>query len=559
MAALWAGYRWRIAAAVALAAAIVVAVSPVIVGLGWPRGGDGVWFTVRTEVIAQRFLIGDMLPVWSALDNHAFGSPMPANYHKLYNHVAAVLHLVTDSHKAAAVLALILFLAVGAAGMVSLTRRLGTPLPLALAAAATFVFANYTTVNWLVRAAMSEFAAAMLVPWLLRAIVILHRDGRWPVHAGPLLFLIYAAHTVIGYFAAFVLVLAWLWLLAGRWRTALSPRLLSRIALSAGLFAVLTAPFLAAQLAFLEQVRTAAFVEAFDIGDMVLPFASYVYDPVLWFHEPDRYGSPQIGFVPLALTAGLAMAWAVRPLAGDRLPAVAAVRADAAAAFLAALVVLVLVMQTAWAIPVYRAVPGFAYVQFPTRLLTFLTPAVIALAAMALTAIWRNGWPRAAIAVAAVMVVAAMIQYARYAGRDFDWVPPQQVEAPQLTHLEFSQKGEYYPHTPENFEAFRRHLPAWRNQVQAGPCRITAPHPEHEVWSRTVRVDCSEPAEVPLPAFHTPYTRVHPAGRADETLPARRTAEDPRLRVALPAGVHDVVIVLPTFGAVLRHYWRGGD
>jgi hypothetical protein len=553
IAAMWAAHRWRIVAGILLAAAILIAVSPVIVGLGWPRGSDGVWFTVRTEIIAQRFAIGDLLPVWSALDNHGFGSPMPANYHKLYNYVAAGLYLATDSHKAASVLTLVLFLAIGGTGMIALTRRLGAPLPLAAAVGAAFILANYTTVNWLVRTALAEFAAAMVVPWLLRAMVIVHREGRWPIHTGPLLFLVYAGHAVIGYVAAFVLAFGWLWLLAWQWRTALAPRLLARVAASAGLFLLLAAPFLAAHLAFLEQVRTGTFAEAFDLAEHVRPLTSYVYDPVLWFQEPDRYGSAQLNFLPVALALGLVAAWMIRPLAGAGASGPPAARLDAATTFLAGLAALMLFMQTAWAVPVYRAVPGLAYTQFPMRLLSFLSPLVIALAAVALTAIWQSGRPRAALGLAAATAVLAIVQYGQYAGREFDWVPPQQLEAPQLTHLEFSQVGEYYPHTPEDPEAFRRRLPGWRNQVRAGPCAVAAPRAEHELWSQTLRADCTAAAEIPLPVFHTPYTRVHIAGRADAPLATRRTLDDPRLRVALPAGTHELVIVLPTLPSALRH------
>lgn len=127
---------WRLAAIGVVAVAILIAAAPILAAPGWPKGSDGVWFTVRTEVIAQRFALGDFLPVWSALDNQGFGSPMPANDHKLYNYLAALLHLATGSHEAAATLALLGFLAIGAGGMTALARRLGIPLPLAVAAAA---------------------------------------------------------------------------------------------------------------------------------------------------------------------------------------------------------------------------------------------------------------------------------------------------------------------------------------------------------------------------------------------------------------------------------------
>ena len=152
------------------------------------------------------------------------------------------------------------------------------------------------------------------------------------------------------------------------------------------------------------------------------------------------------------------------------------------------------------------------------------------------------------------MVVVTLVQYDRFAARAFEWVSPQTLEAPPLTHLEFSQIGEYYPETPESYLAFRRQLPAWRNASRAGPCRLDAPRHTQEVQSITIHLDCSVAAIVPLPLLYSPYHRVRPAGEGALPLAMHRTAADPRLHVTLTEGQHELVVEPPTLPAVLRVY-----
>jgi len=52
---------------------------------GWPLNHEHDSFANRTIIFAQHAVAGDVLPVWSTLDNAGFGSPQPALYHKLYS------------------------------------------------------------------------------------------------------------------------------------------------------------------------------------------------------------------------------------------------------------------------------------------------------------------------------------------------------------------------------------------------------------------------------------------------------------------------------------------
>ena len=90
-------------AALAGAVATLAAVSPLISGFGWPSGHDGIWVFPRIAVMAERFALGEVIPVWSSLDNYGLGSPEPIFYNKLFYYPAALIYLAVGSLKLAVV------------------------------------------------------------------------------------------------------------------------------------------------------------------------------------------------------------------------------------------------------------------------------------------------------------------------------------------------------------------------------------------------------------------------------------------------------------------------
>ena len=68
--------------------------------------------------------------------------------------------------------------------MGSIGRALGWSLPVRLTAIALMISAPYTFTNWLVRGAMAEFAAAMIVPWVIREVIRLQTGRVGRIRAG---------------------------------------------------------------------------------------------------------------------------------------------------------------------------------------------------------------------------------------------------------------------------------------------------------------------------------------------------------------------------------------
>ena len=519
--------------------------SPLISGFGWPSGHDGIWVFPRIAVMAERFALGDVIPVWSSLDNYGLGSPEPIFYNKLFYYPAALVYLAVGSLKLAGLITLAGFLAIGGIGMAALGRRLGAPPVIAAIAAAAFVLASYTTGNWLARAAIAEFSAAMLVPWVVRWMVILVTERRWPIHIGPLLFLLYLAHAGIAYASVYVLAIAYVWRFVASPARALSRAELGRAVLSVAIFALAVAPFLLTSLRLAEVFNLDAWRTAFDITAHHRPLAHYLFDPILWLGDRERYLSPQLDLPVLAI-ALFGLVWlAVRRLRGQPETATALV-------FLGLCSAVLMVMQMPLANPVYRTVPGLDFLQFPFRLLSLLTPCLFGMALATLALLWRRRRANTATLLAVTMLFGSVAATSAYFNRDVDWFSSQRVEEPPLTRLMFDQVFEYLPVTePFEPDAMVHGIRTRVYETTSGaPCVIADPAPPPvEVRQRRFEIECPAAASVPLPVFFAPGM-----GVADETgavLAFGRTAEDPRLRLDLAAGRHVVTVSLPTLATVL--------
>lgn len=134
------------------------------------------------------------MPVWTSIDAGGFGSPMPLMYHKLFYAIAGVVALGTGTMKGAVVTTLALFLMVGATGVFQAVRELGASRLATAVGGCSLIAASYTVTNWLVRGAVAEFAAAMLVPWVLLCLCRTITLGRAPAVLGLVLGLLWLSH-----------------------------------------------------------------------------------------------------------------------------------------------------------------------------------------------------------------------------------------------------------------------------------------------------------------------------------------------------------------------------
>jgi hypothetical protein len=385
--------------ACALAAAAVV-----LPGRGWPFNHDALSAFERTEWFRRAFLAGDLFPTWTPFCFNGHGTAGPFFYHRLFYSASGLVAAAGASSLGAVIAATVAFLALGGAGMARLGRALGWPAPLRLAAAALLVTAPYTYTDWLVRGALAELSAGMLVPWLFLAALRVARGSGSPARAGAALgaawALLFYAHLVIWLYATFVVALAFALALlrrgrAGRRRDALVSLVVTGAVLVAATGVYALAIRRLGRHFSLEQLRL------YYPTEMMQPPKRYLTVPMFAWGEEWRRFSIEIGravLLALALLGALAIARgarvgrAVLPLLGGT-----------ALAFFA--------LQLEVAAPFYRKVPLADVIQFPWRLVTFLAPAAIALACELAAAVARRACLSLRLAVAAI-VLAALASHA---------------------------------------------------------------------------------------------------------------------------------------------------
>ena len=152
---------------VSILAIIIMSLSVIFLHDGWPYNHEVLRFMIRTKIYAEHFRHWDLFPIWSSGDSFGMGSPLPLYYQKLFYYFAAPVYIITANIKFSILFTIGLFMMVGAYGMRFATRTLTDSKLLLVAAPMALILSNYTFTEWITRGAMSEFAAMMIVPWLI--------------------------------------------------------------------------------------------------------------------------------------------------------------------------------------------------------------------------------------------------------------------------------------------------------------------------------------------------------------------------------------------------------
>lgn len=522
------------AALVALAAAIL-SVLPTALTPGFPQNHEQLGTFWRITSQAELFRAGDYLPVWDPRDNAGFGSPSPALYHRLFLWPAVALTLALGSCKAAVLITLAIFLTIGGLGMYVLTGALGANRFGRLAASAILPFANYTVTDWLVRSAFAEVSALLLMPWVLLWFVRLAADGKVRWWIGPLLGVLYFAHSPVAYVVTAILLVSTLVCLAPKAARLATTGNVRNLAIAVAVFAAPVLPQAFVSLRASASVN----VDYLRTGFPPLSFArdvrDYFWDPGYTWDNHDLPMTVQLdSFVLLGLTVAIAML-AVR----RQCP-----RHKAEILVLAVPVVVSMMLQLRPLMGVFEVVPGFAFLQFSWRLLALVTPAIVGIAfgtAGSLTHF--KGWLANGIAVG--MTLGTIATSGVFRNHDPEMIST--AEANALSPPDLILYNEYIPKMQGlDATAARAVMIGWRDSGTA-PCAFatTGRNARQEL---TYRIDCPTATSLRLPIFAAGVQTIRLPH--DTALLAENPAE-PRLGLRVAAGVTPIAIASPTFIDIL--------
>ncbi|MGB0562167.1 MAG: hypothetical protein ACPGVO_10235 [Spirulinaceae cyanobacterium] len=179
---------------------------------GYPSNQSEWAMFQQVEVFRQAIAAGQLLPGWNPFAQQGYGALWPFRYPRLYGNVVGLLAMLLGSTIAAVKLSIPLGLTVGAIGMHQTARLLRLKLSFRIAAASLLVFANSSYNLWLLQGNLSEFWAAMLIPWLLYGgIISLPGSRQHPLRTslglGFLFVLLFWSNAVICYYALLPLLI----------------------------------------------------------------------------------------------------------------------------------------------------------------------------------------------------------------------------------------------------------------------------------------------------------------------------------------------------------------
>ena len=550
-------------AALALLSALTLL--PVVTSHNWPLNHEYYSFYLRTMVWAEHMLQGDWFPIWSTMDNNGFGSPQPLMYHKLFYLLAGGFYAITGLLKVSILLSIWGGLMVGAIGIYALCRAIGCVKPLAWCGAIMLVTANYTITNWLIRGAMAEFFAAMLVPWVLAAFTHwLNKDGnRYRANGwlGLTIGLLYLGHSVLGFYMVLLLGSVTLILLLSRaiLVTRLAPL---PLLFGIGVLAILIGPYLGVQFLIAGDYDMSRIIPAeYRPEKQIKPLNLYFWDANWkWGHVWNSYTVQLDWPVLLLLVTGIiyntivfVMRWKKNGGFNPEQAWFSRLAVSLPVKALILLLALAFILQTHWATLFYSHFPGAEFIQFPWRLLGVMTPCLIALALMC--------WPqhsRVALRIVIMFTTIMTLFSGAWAHMRYEELPSPPSD---LTSLKFSAFGEYVPSKAPKIGYQVKDINS--DLIKIG-CKLTEKGLTTSVikaqaWesiSTSYTLTCPKAGTYPLPLFSSPLHRLKITGDDEVTASLRRCDTSPKypnlcaIRI-IEAGSYTVQIEMPTFLGII--------
>ncbi|WP_257462197.1 glycosyltransferase family protein [Archangium lipolyticum] len=374
--------RARLQISLACLGMAIAAVLPFFGFDGWPNNHEGLSIFERAEGFRRAYAAGDFFPLWTPFCHNGHGSPWPFFYHRLFNTLSGGLAWLVGSAYRGVQLALVLVLFVGASGMAAAARALGASARVQVLAAFLVCFSQYAFFDWLIRSATAELSAMMLYPWLLWACMRLHSEGRGGWVVGLVLAALFYAHTVMFLYAFLTLAVALGLMLAKQgWR----PTLIAT-GQAALVVLVLCAPY-ALLILRLEKFFNTDALGIYTPEKEFAPLSRYLWDNEFHWGRQWKGITPEIG---RALLAGLAVLGGVALASRDGLRS-----RGTGLTFLLLSAAIYAVLQVPLSLPFYQVVPFARLLQFPWRLVGYLTPLlVLVLCVLVEDAFQRGGWKR---------------------------------------------------------------------------------------------------------------------------------------------------------------------
>ena len=406
------------------------------------------------------------------------------------------------------------------------------------------ISANYTVTDWLVRGALSETSAAMLVPWALIFFQRATQTSKINYQLSFYLTLIFLSHSVICFYLVIFFSLAFTLLLAmGKLKESIFKP--APIVISILIFLALNSPYL---------IATYFIADNYDMSRILIE-----YQPATQFHAMEEYlFSPNfrwgnLGEGNYTVQLDLPITLILLAMIGIlifRLPKLK--YSELVLSKICILLPLTIIfifsifLQTKLSTPFYEYIPGAKYLQFPWRLLSVITPIMIAFACY-LPNVLLNKYSANCMQLIAVILMAYFC-VSRYSYPAFN----------ELSYLDhrglFSSYGEYKP--LNQADVIDSKIILSEAKLMGCDYKRTSNAPG-EVLEQRFTVDCVNNAKIPFPIIKSPLHRVTSFNKTQNKLTqlsCEAGLSRPTLcNLLIQKGESEITIEMPHLGIIFRN------
>ena len=517
----------------------VLALVPPLMKSGFPPNHEDDTFVLRTMVYAKHFQFGDLLPVWSASDNFGMGSPLPGLYHRLFYMVSGAVYAVSANSKVSITFTLIAFTTIGVYSVFLLLRSFNSNVFVSLLGSSVLPFLNYSVTNWLVRGAMAEYSAMMLVPLFL--LIIKRSFDRSLLYGriGLIFGFLFLAHSVIAYFTALLTGLTMIGCcLLGLSTWKMFPlRKVSYAVL--GFFAVTWWSLL--PMLYLRQ--------RYDMSRLLPDFLAVRFQfrritDYVWDSSWSWSNAPQLFTVELDIVIVISvMVLAVMKMY------------DRQQLWVFGLLTMTMVFQYGGSWRLYEIIPGAKYIQFPWRLLALASTLFVLLAFV--------GLQKSKVAVSIVALSTILLSGTWQRVNYYNY--PDRLEdrnSRTLSAYSLSLFGEYLPANapllepdPSSSAVFSE----WKSQIDnflntynnSKNCKVNRVSPIAEIKHIKFTALCAQDSVVLLPIFATDAHRTKSTHAEFQKNCIVDKKYQSLCAVLVPEGITSVDVEIPSFSQVL--------
>ncbi|MDB5170463.1 MAG: hypothetical protein JWO35_157 [Candidatus Saccharibacteria bacterium] len=548
---------------------VCVSLSPVLRQAGWPQNHEGFAFIDRIAVYADHMRQGDLFPVWSSADGIGMGTPLPLFYHKLFYMVTGPVYMLSNSIKFTLIFGIGLFMTFGAYGLRQAVKKITPQTSIIFIAPQLFLLSNYTYTDWLVRGAMAEFSALMVVPWLLYWCLILVVDRHFSLWIVPVLFVLYMAHNTMALYSLIPLTIAYAIFLTTQKKSNL-PRIAKKSLLAVGLFVLLMTPQLVLQKAFIKDYNPSKVTQSgFEASENFLPAKLYVYNGnYQWLERPQDI-TVQVDIGTVIIICG-GTAFLLVNLIGRRKKAFAWLRKQVAERLIFVLFLpstVFIVLQLHYVKQLYQHIGLLQYLQFPWRLLAFITPLSMLVAVFVIIQTHNT---RIATGLLFVWALPFLIFSPIWQQFQYGFITPKMIEGviaarPSGTGSSLMGIGEYLPRiyydnkevgTLDTLQLYADMYHQGRQTaVLEGNCTVTqTDRYRFEPLILRFKVTCEGPGVIALPISYNNFTQITSGSNPKKSLTYFRKPTDPRILMPISKCKDTIIDVkLPTIGRMIAN------